>query len=522
MSAGAVRVSGLPLSLDGNDAADVSLPNEGRLRYDTATQQFLRSYNTGPYLPFGGAGTGVIVVATTAALTAYDDTGLTDATPAWMTSLYCEWMLVRTSTAVVDNITICATHTGVGRWHRRDSFRSPWAYETTWYLDFHAGDDENVGTDALHPLQTNDELVRRIGKSLGIAGPLLIDVYILEGLTEGYLWYIDWTGAECSQPTTITYHGERQVLHSGSVTFVDIWNPAGTVGLMKDAALPPAGFAPYIHRAFVITSGPKTGFVGWLEEDAGDQSAYYQMPTDTVATLWGNPAVGETYDILELATLDQYVTFDGPSCLTFAMVDVRIGGTVTVQGECSAWFGSCLIEGIGGLYVTESAAAHFNACRFSFLMASATTEGNAVMTIAGNAIECDLIANSRGQPDGQGSIKIETPTSTWGQATMGFAASGNIWIETGTWWAVLGMPAGSWGIKVSDGAIATLGGLFWGFTNLTSYGLYVTAGSCVRYGTLPTFGPNSTADCLIGTATSSYATLPAVSPIDMCGVVNYV
>jgi hypothetical protein len=100
-------------------------------------------------------------VATSAALTALDNTLLPNKIEVFVESRKAEFRLTRTSTATVDAIDVLATSDGVGRWHRTQYADPLWRQQSAWSIDV-SGDDDSIN-GVSPPLKTHAELVRRWG-----------------------------------------------------------------------------------------------------------------------------------------------------------------------------------------------------------------------------------------------------------------------------------------------------------------------------------------------------------------------
>jgi hypothetical protein len=118
---------------------------------------------------------------------------------AWVESVKDSWRWDATSTLTADNITVCnptANGANPGRFIRKLIPAPEWRQQAAWFVDT-AGNDENDGTSALTPLQTDTEIGRRWG-----------------------------VGAQLSIPVTVTYANapanetnyDVQILSGGSLT----------------------------------------------------------------------------------------------------------------------------------------------------------------------------------------------------------------------------------------------------------------------------------------------------------------
>lgn len=114
--------------------------------------------------------------ANAAALAAFDDANLSTGYVKPLQSVRDLVSLDRESSASVDNITVFATKSGVGRWIRLVVRHPHWSSQAAWEIDPVAGNDENDGTPG-HPLKTWVEFTRRVrvinvGMTVTIPGSL--------------------------------------------------------------------------------------------------------------------------------------------------------------------------------------------------------------------------------------------------------------------------------------------------------------------------------------------------------------
>ena len=503
-------------------AAAVSAADEFTMRYNTAAQRAEYSQNTGPYVSL--VSVTELVFADIAAMGAYEDAFLPNATACEVATLLCSWELVRLSAVAPDGITVVATHSGAGRWHRRDNLGNTWTFRSTWTIDFAAGNDENFG-DVVAPLKTHDELVRRIGCHLGEgAATITID------FVGDYTGNIDWAGSRTEGDVSLVYVGVRTTLYVGTVTANVVYNPAtNTIGAITDAALGTTWtLAGYVGKAIVVDTGPFAGYVGWIEVDTepltGAHSAEYHIPVDVATWAIGDPVTGNGYEIVSFTKVTGFMRFAGRMSVTVSDINiVGAGGFAncfTAQGPCYVAMNTCLFES-GMVYTGDTCVVDFVGCRLASTVGSLAAYGTSTIYLDCCALECPLVSESPVTPGFNGGIQIYTATTSWNKGALTRAGSGSIIVGSGTWWGAFYFPAGSVGLLVDRGQSASLIGLFWGVHNLGNYGISCVPPSTVRYDTLPTFGPNAIQSCLIAGLACAYADLPAVVPVKMTGIVKY-
>jgi hypothetical protein len=193
------------------------------------------------------------------------------------------------------------------------------------------------------------------------------------------------------------------------------------------------------------------------------------------------------------------------------VIVARDGASVTLN-YCSAEDGACYAKGPCSLDLVG--------CRMDHTVDEVTAYDGSTINVRGSALECRLIAESIATPSGNGGIRLTQNNTSWGNGALTFAGKGNITVVSPGWWGGFDFPGGSVGLIVDRGQCADLDGLFWGVANLGAFGLHCYTPSTIRYGTLPTFGPNSVSDCNVAGLHCDYADLPVVLPIEMTGIVE--
>lgn len=105
-----------------------------------------------------------LVVPNIAALQALDSAGYDSGQLVNVQTLRSAgyFVLDKNSTATPDNITIVDALNATGNWLRQENAALSWTYQTTWYVDPAAGNDEGIGDVPGAALRTVAELSRRL------------------------------------------------------------------------------------------------------------------------------------------------------------------------------------------------------------------------------------------------------------------------------------------------------------------------------------------------------------------------
>lgn len=469
------------------------------------------------YFTLGGGGAGFwLVVDTVPELTTQiNDAALPDGATCDVAELLDTFELDQSSILATDGITIVATMSGVGRWIRRCLPSLVWANRNLWYLDGVAGSDRADGGAPATALQTHEELTRRVGTLLG-AGAAAITVYLL---APGF-GRIRWSAPPARQRVAFTYYGTQTVIYSGSVTARVAYSvpPAAPVrGTMTDAAIPASWTASgLIGKLIVGTGGTIAGYLGFAMEDLGAKTAAFHPFFDWTTYNFGDPAVNDTFDVVELMPVDG-VYVEGP--LTLWLFNCAVNGGGPFNDCMACWPGSnvipigCTFDN-GMFYTVGNCYLDPNACRIgdTILSVRARTGGSLILDC------CAVEAPVRAERDA--AVEIYEGCTFWGGNTIPIALEGAIQLMAWSWAAGFNYPPNSVGLRVTNQETARLTGVLWGLNNLSAYGIRCGSASDVRYTALPAWGPVAVADWICGTATTGlYAALPATVAAQLCGII---
>lgn len=208
---------------------------------------FYVSMGGGNWFPLATAASTNISVANEAAATAYNFTGLPDGTPLFIRSHQSIWIVRTQAAALVAHEIIANTPEPARQLVRQLNITSPnYAIEPAWWLD-PAGSDEALGTTNLTPLQTLDELARRVPVVGEVAA---ITVTLNPGNYPNAQWNPIYRGL--ATPPAITIVGTRTL--GGNLIVASSSNETPTAPPLIDA-----GAALTIGKLVQATSGAQNG-----------------------------------------------------------------------------------------------------------------------------------------------------------------------------------------------------------------------------------------------------------------------
>lgn len=248
-----------------------------------------------------------LTVASIATLSAWDAGHLEDGAQGLVTSQLSPWTLVKNARAgtVADGATIVAA-TGAGAnafWVRQISTERYWAYQTQWYVDPSAGNDENNGATTLTALKTIAELTRRLQVILqgtNYTIDLLGNIPSTDRLNWTPIFVGPATGTGFNQRGTINFRGQMTVSRSGTLS------TATQTSTSAQASATDPGVADWtadIGRMIVVTSGAQSGESAWVAANLGANVARVASWTNVAGTAIGTvPANNSTYNIVTLTT----------------------------------------------------------------------------------------------------------------------------------------------------------------------------------------------------------------------------
>ncbi len=242
---------------------------------DSTYTSLLTSY--GLSASTGGSGEGL--VANVAALTSIITSNEVDGAEREVSTLLQLFKLDKSSAATVDNITVAATDSGVGRWLRIQSSVPKWTNQQTWGVDTGVGNDENSGADSVgNRLKTVSEIARRLAHFNFTDYTVNVIGTVAATDKPKFTGHI-LSGGSLTTATEVrmTFNGVRTPVAGfpggtiGTATATDVVTTPST-GLSQtmftDAAV--ADWRPYADptstsksKLAVITSGPNAGLQAW-------------------------------------------------------------------------------------------------------------------------------------------------------------------------------------------------------------------------------------------------------------------
>lgn len=422
----------------------------------------------------GGSNT----VADLAALSALDDTKLDDGSLVPVETLHDGFFLDKASTATVDGITIVATKSDVGRWHRSNLTSNRWLSQATWYINATTGDDENDGSNG-NQLKTLNEFLRRTGTG---TLPQFTIINVETDLDEpgGYVFRGDYS-------SFLQIIGTRTVIGTGTLTSVQLWDDTqvpGQDGQLVDTGIPTSWTASgYLDKMLVMTAGASAGGTAWIVKDLGSTTARFSPMYSDAFTVVDPTA--DTYEVVGLSKITKTLWLqhegtiwfqdfdligDAPAFLPTILADsgelitmrCRLGGFENTQKGTSqnGFYHGSLVDQDGPFHTEASAIIIFGSALY-----------NAALTISRLAsvwIGADSI------------IQTRTVAANF-QAFWG----GTLVVRTGAFLGVFdnttaGLPA----VEVRSGAQFRIEGTgkVWGLNwDNSSFGIWVDSDAVVAY-----------------------------------------
>jgi hypothetical protein len=471
------------------------------------------------------SGDALLAVANVAALQILDDTTIDDGGVVSMKSVLDLWILDKSSALAVDNITVVLPSSGTGRWIRLNIPNLTWQLQAIWYVNEATGNDENTGASSLAPLATWDEYQRRVGE-----GPLTVShtVNLVGTITQD----IDVNTIMDDGANAITLQGVRSAaLYSGSVTAKQAQNAATNTDLqITDAALPVSWTASgLVDKLCVLTSGPNAGAAGWIVRDMGAKTARITKFYDDTAGTYVEPAVGETFDVVDLGLVEgallginggnvrcqvRDLRFVNPGALVlsleggnwgFFFCDLE-GGSINLSGSSQQ---SSFVAAVGvvstrlqatNFILNERATANlYNA----YLASGITMRTHGTITVSG-----DTVYQYKG---------IGAPFAMRANGGSRFS------IRSGGTFGVFDMTVvGQRALLASINGVAMLFGYIWGYGNTFDYALEARASGAIVYDAAftPVVATGAVRDCLIGNLGRNYGVLPVSNLSKLCGIVQ--
>jgi hypothetical protein len=266
------------------------------------------------------------------ALTALDDMSLDNGTRLLVVSVQDVFALNQTSTLTVNNQTVVATNSGVGRWLRMFVPSLVWANQSNWFVDSLNGDDENTGLTALTALKTFREFAYRINPLENIIVPMAVQIVRDLGAGDAINLEVSFTDSGA-----LFISGTPTIVESGSLTAFQATNTATNTecNIIKAAGTwPLAGIMTITDAGVTYTAS-----IARVSGTTADITNPYNAATDTPA---GTLSPTSTYQVLSypFVKMEQFIyqqggTFDSK---------IRILG---LDIEFASSFGAATITGVG-------------------------------------------------------------------------------------------------------------------------------------------------------------------------------
>lgn len=396
------------------------------------------------------APSGTLVVPNIAALQALDSAGYPSGQLVNVQTLRSAgyFVLDKDSTATPDNITVVDALNATGNWLRQENEALSWTYQTTWYVDPAAGNDEGTGATPATALKTVAELARRL---TCVFQNSTYTVNVL-GTVPNTDSFVDRrkivTGA-----TTATNNGSAIIFVGQRTSLGTITSAAGTKQTAPNTAAATAQ-AELVRAAGAWVNGD----VGALAVDAGGNTAWILSAKDAAATArvtdwisstgaYATPGVGDTVTLYSVTSWKATVICGGQAgqgtsaafnagifFQNFAFDDysnTTLGG-VTMSANTSMQLLTCKISDGGGpgtsprFFVNSSGSAGI--AYFTGVFVYHGDGANSYATFTSGAVNCPGLFMYWFLGNGARRIKLRlgvSPTTIWGLCIQAG------WVESG-------------------------------------------------------------------------------------------
>jgi hypothetical protein len=236
-----------------------------------------------------------------AALTALDDTGLSNGTRVHVATMSDDYVLNKASALAVDNVSkkIIATNSGSGRWLRKLTYSLRWTRQTTWFVDSTSGDNENDGLTSGAALKSLEEFDRRVGKEIiGESGDVTVNLLgTMVGVESPFAIFLR---PRITAWNRLFIKGTRTLIDSGTITSYTAATNTHA-GILTDTG---QDFQTYVgDKQIAGTSGSINNRVAWALGNTGtttiDVTQFY-----TTGGAGIEPSGGETYDVYTVTRIE--------------------------------------------------------------------------------------------------------------------------------------------------------------------------------------------------------------------------
>jgi hypothetical protein len=467
-----------------------------------------------------------LVEPTIASLEARDVSGMPDGAQAWVESLRDWWALSPVSAAAPDGITIVQAADETRFWLRSCVGHPSWAAQASWWIDTVNGNDENDGAAVGTPLETWDELRRRMAGQTVPQG-VFQQIELLGGPYGDLV--IDWRTNDTpgAFDSAILVVGRRTLVTSATLVGVTPLNNATQTIASVECDTDVSADA---HRLIVVETGAASGATAWhVRQGSGggafvDVGGFFSQINTEVS-----PAIGDDVGFYDLTVINSFrampgalvggpfdcslgnASYEGPADNSASLGRIRFDGDVWVLGR-GAQYGSTAGDDASTLGVQFGGALFRSSIIIALgalgLIQSCRVKGHGgVFVQSGSQLGFSLTTTTLGTPgeepiwDIQGFARI--PSGAF-LAFDGYGANADcVIVDDGGLFRALGPSASVWGANITDGGTGNV--------------IEVRARSMMTYQTAPVFAPNT--DVLVGGVASNLAGLPITTAANFSGIV---
>lgn len=335
----------------------------------------IATFSDNGYWEVFGAGSGVLVFPTIAALEDFNDIALPDGATVYVQSVRSYWhKRAQANPGTADGITnVQSTTHSTTTWYRDEVASPSWLNTATWYINETTGNDENTGASTLSPIKTHEEFMRRIGSNV-LTQDLTVNFvgaftgvfrHVVDPGQQGTFVVHYQAALNTAAPllagqfdnfTAIAYAGNGTPTHFTSALTLATWTALIGKMIVVTVAVDPNDVGAY---AFITNA---TGADGNVEVST---SPFTKASPSHIDTSVVNPATGDTFAVVELQGIS-------PSLFLISAPDVAQLTNEGAQATYSVTFQHLDVTTTQTANVIDGTFATF-ACAMGYLHANETS-----------------------------------------------------------------------------------------------------------------------------------------------------
>jgi len=275
-------------------------------------------------------------VNTVADLSLLNDASLLDGTRIYVSKQKCFFSKDNSSIAALEDRSVVATKSGVGKWVRNLPSPYTWSSQLRWYISYTNGSDDNDGYTSLTPLKTLNEFTKRMAFIAPQPASTFYEVTLQDSLVpaaDKFIWYpqiiqnVNAVAGANSRPI-INFYGTQTTRRSGTFSATSQTSSTAQATATDNGGV---SWASDIDKLVVMTSGANAGYTAWVGKDktagvaeVSSWVSWTAFPSASSTVAASAPAIG-TYEVKDLTSwaCEMNISNSYPAGLAISFYDIN-------------------------------------------------------------------------------------------------------------------------------------------------------------------------------------------------------